>query len=157
MAKNYLTEEALIKLKEEHKYLAESGRKEAAEKIKLAIEDGGYEDNAVYDLELEKQRLLEKKISELENLIATAEIIKPKNSNVPQGHVDLGATVVVEADGEKDEFRIVGSYEANPIKNLISNESPVGRALLGSKIGDIIEVSTPVVKVKYKVLDVRYE
>lgn len=157
MAKNYLTEEALLKLREELKYLTESGRREAAEKIKQAIEDGGYEDNAVYDLELEKQRLLEKKISELENVVSTAEVIKTNASNTAYGHVDLGAVVVVEADGEQDEFRIVGSYEANPIKNLISNESPVGQALLGSKIGDVIEVTTPVVKVKYKVLDVRYE
>lgn len=157
MAKNYLTEDALLKLREELKYLTESGRRQAAEKIKQAIEDGGYEDNAVYDLELEKQRLLEKKISELEGVVSTAEVIKPNSAIVQKGHIDLGATVIVEADGEKDEFRIVGSYEANPIKNLISNESPVGQALLGSKVGDVIEVTTPVVKVKYKVLDVRYE
>lgn len=157
MNKNYLTEDALVKLKEEYKYLIETGRKESAEKIKQAIEDGGYEDNAVYDLELEKQALLEKKIVELDELIKNSEIIKDKPAKKNTGLIDVGATVVVESEGEKDEFRIVGSYEANPIKNLISNESPVGQALLGSKVGDLIEVTTPVVKVQYKVLEVKYE
>ena len=98
-----------------------------------------------------------KKILELEELLKNAELIKKPVKKEEHGKVDVGATVVVEADGEKDEFRIVGSYEANPVKNLISNESPVGQALLGAKIGDVIEVTTPVVKIKYKVLHVKYE
>ncbi len=157
MGKTYLTKQGLTKLKEEYDDLTTVRRMEAAKRIKQAIELGGYEDNLQYDTELEKQLQLEKRISELEELLRDSDIIDLKKIKDTYDFVSVGALVIVEVEGEKDQFRIVGSYEANPTKGLISNESPVGQALLGSKIGDVVEVTTPVVKLVYKILEIKYE
>ena len=156
MGNTYLTKQGLSKLQEEYSDLIANGRQKAAERIKAAIESGGYEDNIQYDLELEKQTLLERRISELESILSDYKIIDEKKAKIAADFISIGAMVKVECDGEVDKFKIVGSVEANPIKNLISNESPVGQALLGSKVGDVIEVTTPVVKLKYKILEVFY-
>ncbi|MBI4091254.1 GreA/GreB family elongation factor [candidate division WWE3 bacterium] len=155
MSKPYLTEQTLKKIKEEYNHLVTAGRQEAARRIRDAIESGGYEDNLRYDGELERQMLLEKKISELEALIKGCLVIEEREEQ--NSFISIGATVVVELEGEKDEFKIVGSYEADPVKNLISNESPVGQSLLGAKVGDLVEVNTPVIKLSYKILEIRYE
>ena len=156
MSQTYLTKSGLEQLQTEYGILVETGRREAAERIKYAIDQGGYEDNLLYDIELDKQLQLEKRICELEEVLRESKIIEVKKTDRPT-FVAIGSSVVVEVEGEKDTFRIVGSFEANPIKSLISNESPVGQAILGGKIGDVVEVTTPVVKLKYKILEIFYE
>lgn len=155
MSKSYLTKEGLKKLKQELDYLLSEGRKESAKGIKAAIDAGGYEDNMLYDIELDKQAQLERRIAEIEEVLRNSSVIS--ESSIDTKYVAVGSTVIVEVEGETDTFRIVGSFEANPIRNLISNESPVGQALLGAKAGDVIEVSTPVVKLKYKVLEIKHD
>ena len=155
MTQTYLTKQGLKELQTEYDLLITQGRVESAEKIKAAIDSGGYEDNVNYDLELEKQHLLEKRISELEDILRDSKIIETKKNGKDVNSVVIGSFVIVEVEGEKDQFRIVGSIEANPIKKLISNESPVGQALLGAKPGDTVEVNTPVVKLQYKVVDIK--
>jgi len=157
MSKTYLTKQGLDKLKEEHNKLLSLERVNTAKRIKEALESGGYEENPVYAMELEKQIQLERRISELEDFLREGTVIEVAEVKGRGDFVTIGALVVVEADGEKDQFRIVGSFEANPVKSLISNESPVGQALLGAKVGDVVEVTTPVVKLKYKLLEIRYD
>lgn len=157
MSKIYLTKQGLKNLKEEYETLTTSGRLIAAQRIKEAIDKGGFDDNAEYDLELEKQSQIEKRIVELEEILREGDVIDEKKGKGKTDFVSIGSVVVVEVEGEKDTFKIVGSVEANPLKSLISNESPAGQALLGAKIGDVVEVTTPVVKLKYKVLEIKYE
>ena len=157
MSKTYLTKQGLDKLKEEHNKLLSLERVNTAKRIKEALEAGGYLENPAYDMELDKQIQLERRISELEDFLREGTVIEVAEVKGRGDFVTIGALVVVEADGEKDQFRIVGSFEANPIKSLISNESPVGQALLGAKVGDVVEVTTPVVKLKYKLLEIRYD
>ena len=157
MTQTYLTKQGLKQLQTEYDLLITQGRKESAEKIKSAIDSGGYEDNVQYDLELERQLLLEKRIAELEGILRDGKVIETKKNGKEVNSVIIGSFVIVEVEGEKDQFRIVGSVEANPIKKLISNESPVGQALLGAKIGETVEVNTPVVKLKYKVVEIKNE
>lgn len=155
MSTTYLTRETLAKLREEHTRLVNDDLKQASMRINEAIEIGGTEDNALYDAEIEKQALIEKRIAEINDLLRDSqEIETPKQK---KDIISLGAKVVVEVDGDVDTFRIVGSYEADPLKSLISDESPVGKQLLGLKPGDIVEVSTPMLVLKYKILKVGYE
>ncbi|MEK7594997.1 MAG: transcription elongation factor GreA [Patescibacteria group bacterium] len=154
MSKSYLTKEGLKKLREEHDFLVNKARPQIAQDIKTAIDSGGYEDNTQYDIELEKRDQIEQKIAELEDLLRSSQVI---DENEDSKFVRVGSIVIVEVDGEVDSFKIVGSFEADPVKNLISNESPVGQAILGTKAGDVVEVSTPVVKLKYKILEIKHD
>ncbi|MBM3251085.1 MAG: transcription elongation factor GreA [Candidatus Nealsonbacteria bacterium] len=103
----------------------------------------------------EDLNLLESRISELENVLSNACLIKTSSREKP-GTINLGSTVEVEIDGVKDEFTIVGTLESNPGLGKISNESPVGCALLGHRVGDEVVVSSPV-KTNYKILNIRYQ
>ncbi len=157
MSQSFLTKQGYTKLSDELNQLVNFERKAQAERIQEAIAAGGFEDNLVYETEVEKQVQLEQRILEIEALLKHSSLIDQKTSSTNPGFVAIGASVVVEVEGEKDHFTIVGSYETNPLKGFISNESPVGQALIGAKIGDVVEVSTPVVKLKYKVLEISYE
>jgi transcription elongation factor GreA len=148
--KFYLTKEGLENLKKEFADL---------EKIKLAKAQGEVpkimesdEMNPDYLILREDIELLDARLAELQNILENAEIIKtPKEKNI----VDLGAKLAVDVDGKKDEFTIVGTYEANPAIGKISNESPVGRALLGHKLGEEVIISSPI-KTRYKIKKIKY-
>ena len=147
-----LTPEGLVKLKGEYDQLVNVARSQIIKRIGRAREFGDLSENSEYDAAKEEQSLLELRISELEEVLHKAQIIEtaPKTE-----FVVIGSTVVVEVDGEMDEFTIVGTVEADPAKKKISNESPVGSALLGAKIGEVIEVTTPIVRAKYKILEIK--
>jgi transcription elongation factor GreA len=98
--------------------------------------------------------LLEARLSELENVLKNAEIIKKPTGNNAEV-VSLGATIMVEVDGDKDEFTLVGSYEANPVLGKISHHSPVGKALMGHKAGDEVVISSPIKSI-YKIKKIKY-
>lgn len=151
--KNYITSEGYKKLKAELLELKDVDRGEIAAKIKEARDMGNVMENTTYDALIEDQNQLENKIQELENILAKSEIVDDASAKSDQ--VVIGSKVVVEFEGKKDEFTIVGSAEADPLKRYISNESPVGKAILGAKIGDIVGISTPVFKVEYKVLEIK--
>lgn len=153
LAKNtYLTVKGLADAKEELEYLKKTKRAQIAEKIHQAREYGDLAENSEYDAAMEEQALAEHRISELENILKSAKVITKESDNQ---FVVIGSTVKIEMDGEIDEFTIVGRVEADPSKKRISNESPLGMSLLGAKKGEEVEVTTPIIKYKCKVLEIK--
>ena len=153
--KNILTYEGLKKLEDELQNLKVVKRKEVAQKIKEAREQGDLSENAEYDAAKDEQRDIELRIEELEKLLKNAEVVVEEEIDVNK--INIGCKVKlldVEYD-EEMEFYIVGSTEANSLQNKISNESPVGHALLGKKVGDVVDVETQVGVIQYKVLEIR--
>jgi len=148
----YLTREKLEELKQELKNLKEIKRPAVIKKIKEARALGDLSENAEYQSAREEQSFIEGKIAELEYMIKNAKIIE-RVCKREEG-VGLGCKVLCAMDGEKQEFTIVGSAEVDVTKGKISNESPIGQALLGKKVGDIVEVEVPNGKIRYKILDI---
>jgi transcription elongation factor GreA len=149
----YLTKEGLEKFKKEFKQL----KKIKAMKIKGEVPDilHSEEANPEYLSFQEDIEFLEARISELENILKNFKLITPPEKE-EQDKICLGATVLVEVDGRIDEFTLVGKLEANPSIGKISNESPVGRVLMGKKVGEEVLISSPI-KVIYKIKKIRYE
>ena len=146
-----LTQQGLEHLRAEYDDLVNVKRPQIANRIQIAREFGDLAENSEYDAAKEEQSLIEARISQLEEVLPKAQIISPEISDF----VVIGSSVIVETDGQKEEFTIVGSMEADPVKKKISNESPVGAALLGAKIGEIVDVVTPIIRAKYKILDIK--
>ena len=150
-----LTSEGLKKLEDEFDDLIVVKRKEVAQKIKEAREQGDLSENAEYDAAKDEQRDIEARIEEIEKILKNAEIVD--EDEVDLGTINIGCQVKI-LDLEFDEeltYKIVGSTEANSLKGKISNESPVGKALIGKKVGDLVAVETQVGVVEYKVLDIQ--
>ena len=151
----YLTREGLEELKRRHEDLVVNRRKEVAERIKIAREFGDLSENAEYDAAKEEQSFVESEIKDLEEKIMHAVIID--DGELSKHEVSLGSTVKVldvEFD-EETEFRIVGTTEADAAENRISNESPLGKALLGGKKGDVVKVPTPNGgTIEYKIIEI---
>lgn len=153
MDKNYLSKEKLKELEEELEELRTNKRKEITEDLKYAKSLGDLSENAEYHEARDAQAILESRIKYLENLIKNAEIVSSKRGSV----VGVGSKVVLSKDSngqEKREFEIVGSEESDSLKGKISNESPLGSALVGRKKGESFEYDTPNGKVSYTVVDV---
>lgn len=148
----YLTAQGLSDAKTELEFLKRNKRAEIAQKIQTAREYGDLTENSEYDAALEEQSLLENRISELLSIVKEARVI---NDTQGSDFVVIGSTVKVDMDNEIDEFQIVGRAEANPAKKRISNESPLGIALLGAKQGEEVEVTTPIVRYRCKVLEIK--
>jgi len=147
-----ITKEGLEKLESELKHLTTIRRPEVAEKIKRAREMGGTENNAEYDDAKNEQAFVEGRILTLESTIWNASVIE---SPALPGVVELGNKVLIQnQDGKIEQYTIVGSAEANPVEGKISNESPVGRVLLGKKTGDTVEVTTPAGLLKLLIMEV---
>ena len=152
--KNFLTYAGLKKYEDELQELKLVKRKEVAQKIKEAREQGDLSENAEYDAAKDEQRDIEARIEELDKLLKNSEVIVEEEVDV--NVIGIGCLVKIldmEFDDEI-EYDIVGSTEANSLKGKISNESPVGQALIGKKVGDIVEVETQVGVIKYKVLSI---
>lgn len=152
--KNILTYEGLKKLEDELQDLKVVKRKEVADKIKEAREQGDLSENAEYDAAKDEQRDIEARIEEIEKILKNAEVVVEEE--VDTDKVSIGCKVVIyDCEFEEElEYKIVGSTEANSLKGKISNESPVGKALLGKKVGDIVKVETQVGELEYKVLSI---
>lgn len=144
----FLTKKKLEELKEELENLKTEGRKAIAEDLKTAKELGDLSENAEYIEARERQQRIEKKISEMEQMVRNAVVISTRKKH---DEVEVGSSVEAEHDGEKVTFVIVGSNEANPIKGFISNESPLGQALMGHKVGETVVFKTPKGKSEYKI------
>jgi transcription elongation factor GreA len=146
-----ITKEGKAKLESELEHLTAIKRPEVAEKIKRAREMGGTENNAEYDEAKNDQAFVEGKILSLENILWNATVVDSASSEM----VDLGTKVLIQnQDGKIELYSIVGSAEANPVDGKISDESPVGQALIGKKPGDEIEVQTPAGILKLLILEI---
>lgn len=151
MKKQYhLTSDGKIELETELSEL-KSRRSEIAEKIANARDYGDLSENAEYDAAREEQAQLESRVSELEEILQNADIIKPAKSN---GTIQVGSIVDLK-NSKKVTYQIVGPVEADPLEGKISNESPIGAALMGKKIGEKVTIETPKGSVTYTVEDVR--
>lgn len=149
-----LTQEGFEKLEAELEKLKTVKRKEVAERIKQAIAYGDISENSEYDEAKNEQAFIEGRIVTVENMLRNARIIKDEDRQ--EGKVSLGSKVKV-LDLEFDEeitYKIVGSAEADPLEDLISNESPLGSVLLDKAIGEEVDVTAPAGKFKYKILDI---
>lgn len=149
-----LTYEGLRKLEEELEYLRGTKRKEVAERIKQALSFGDISENSEYDEAKNEQAQIEGRIVQLESMLKHARVIDEDDVNTDV--VSLGSKVKIydmEFD-EEVEYHIVGSTEANPLKSKISNESPVGAALIGHRKDDIVEVQVPDGTMKFKILEI---
>ena len=150
--KHILTYAGLKQYEDELQNLKVVKRKEVAQKIKEAREQGDLSENAEYDAAKDEQRDIELRIEELEKLLKNAEVVVEEEIDVNK--INIGCKVKlldVEYD-EEMEFYIVGSTEANSLQNKISNEAPVGRALIGKSVGDVVDVETQAGIIQYKVL-----
>ena len=151
---SYLTTKGLANLKEELEQLRTTRRQSVAERIQKAKEIGGTVDNAEYDDAKNEQSFIEGRILTLDNLINNAVIISEQSG--PSDVVRIGSKVtVINQKGRKDHYTIIGSAEADPAKGKISNVSPIGKTLLGKRVGDVAEVSVPAGKVKLEVVEIR--
>ena len=150
-----LTREGYENLKEELANLKTVRRKEVAERLKQAIDFGDLSENSEYDDAKNEQAFIEGRIQTIEATLHNAQVIEDGTQS--SGVINIGSYVTVR-DVELDdveEYRIVGTSEADPMQNKISNESPVGRALIGAKEGDVVEVETQAGTIQYKVLEIQ--
>lgn len=149
-----MTEAGLKKYEEELEQLKSVTRKEISEKIKVALSFGDLSENSEYDEAKNEQAITEARIVELEQMLKNVKIIDESDLTTDIIHVGSKIVVLDIEAKEKVSYQIVGSKEANPLMDLISDESPVGKALLGHKIGDTVEIETPGGTVSYEVLDI---
>jgi transcription elongation factor GreA len=148
----YLTEEGLEKLKKELANLKDTGRTEIAERLQNAISQGDLSENADYTKAKEDQAFLEGRIQELEYLIKNSQIIQ---KNLNGNKVEVGSKVTIqEQDYPAETYDLVGAAEADPSNGRISNESPIGKAIIGAKVGDSIKANTPAGIIELKVLKI---
>ncbi len=155
MSKEYLmTQEGLQKLENELEYLKIVRRKEVAEKIKEALSFGDISENAEYDEAKNEQADLEKRIAKIENMVRNAVLIDESQVTTDEINVGCRVRLLEMEEDEEMEYMIVGAAEADPFDKKISNESPVGMALIGRKVGEVVDVNVPDGVVKYQVLSI---
>lgn len=147
----YLSQERYEELQKELETLKSDARKEVADDLKRAKEFGDLSENAEYAEARQKQAMIESRIFELEELLKKANIIKKSQGT---DEVQIGSTVTVKREGKNFTYDIVGSDESRPEENKISNESPLGRAFIGKKVGETVEVSAPAGMVTYKIMSI---
>ena len=149
-----LTSEGFEKLKREIEYLSSDKRREVADRIRVAREFGDIAENAEYDDAKNEQALLEHRIAQLEERLRNARVISKRE--ISSDVVSIGSKVRLRDMDAKEtiEYHIVGSAEANPSENKLSNESPVGKAIMGRKKGEVVEVTAPRGALKFKILEI---
>lgn len=153
--KNILTYEGLRKLEEEIHDLKVNKRKEVAQKIKEAREQGDLSENAEYDAAKDEQREIEARIEEIDKILRNAEVVLEDEVDVNVINIGCKVRLYDLEYNEELEYKIVGSTEANSIKGKISNESPLGMALIGRHPGDIVDVETQTGTIQYKILEIQ--
>ncbi len=149
-ATTYLTPEGKLKLEQELDYLKTTKRQELAERLNFAIKQGDLSENADYSAAKEDQAFLEGRIRTIENMLRHVTLIEEQTG----GEVRIGSRIRVQEIGvdEDEAFSMVGAAEANPLQGKISNESPLGKALLGKHVGDQVEVDAPGGKITFKIV-----
>ena len=154
-----LTPEGFKKLQAEIEELSTNGRREVAERIRIAREFGDIAENAEYDSAKNDQAYLEARIATLEERLANSRVVTKKEITAAQrsGEVSVGTKVKLKdmSSNKQVEYHIVGSAEANPAEMKLSNESPVGKAIMGHKKGEVVEVAAPRGTLKYKIMEIK--
>ncbi len=151
-----ITKEGRAKYEEELNYLKSVRRKEVSQKIKEAREQGDLSENAEYDAAKDEQGHIEDRINEIEEILANAEVVESSKTTGKNAKVDFGSKVTVEDIEFKEEmvYTIKGTQETDSLNGIISDQSPLGKALMGAGKGDIVEVEAPVGIIKYKVVKI---
>lgn len=152
MIKTQLTEEGFKKLKDELKLFKSSKRPIAVDRLQKARAMGDLSENSEYVAAKEELSFIEGRILEIEEILKNVEVVK---NNLNNDKVSLGKEVIVETNGAQLTFKLVGDFEADPTKYKISSTSPIGKALMDKKVGDLIEVSIPAGKSLYKIIDIK--
>ena len=153
--KNLLTYTGLKALEDEMEDLKLNRRKEVSQKIKEAREQGDLSENAEYDAAKDEQRDIEARIDEIEKILKNAEVVVEEEVDLDKISVGCRVKILDMEYDEELDYKIVGSTEANSLKGKISNESPVGKALLGAKVGEVVTVETQAGDLNYKVLEIQ--
>ena len=153
--KNILTYEGLKKYEEELQELRVVKRREVAEKIKEAREQGDLSENAEYDAAKDEQRDIEARIEELEKILKNVEVVDEDEVDLEKINIGCMVKILDIEYDEELEYKIVGSTEANSLKGKISNESPLGKVLIGAKVGDVLTVEAQAGAIQYKVLEIQ--
>ncbi len=154
MEKHYLTPEGKAQLEEKLNYYKTVKRPEVVKRIGVAREFGDLSENSEYDAAKDAQAQIEAEITEMENILLNAEVIDKKKINGDEVSIGCKVTLYDQDYEEEVEYRITGSSESDPRKGIISNVSPVGRAIIGHKKGDIISVQTPGGTTTYKIVKI---
>jgi len=154
MKKNYLSREGYEKLEKELKDLKTRGRREIAEEIAEARAKGDLSENAEYDAAKEAQGMLEKRISELENALANARILDEEDIKTDKAYLLSTVTIFNHKVEREVKYTLVSKDEANFNENKISIESPIGKAILGSEVGEVVEVDVPAGKLKLEIKNI---
>lgn len=147
-----LTQDGFAKIQQELKELIESGRENAVNRLQKARAMGDLRENSEYTAAKEDLAFIEGRIRELEMLLENAEVVVPSTKN---SGIQIGCSVIVEKEGKEEEYAIVGEFEANPLERKLSTTSPIGKALVGKKVGEIITVEVPAGKLIYKIVEIR--
>ena len=155
---DYLTKEGLEKLQQDLENMKTVRRKEVAERLKQAIGFGDLSENSEYDDAKNEQAFIEGEIQRMEEMLINVVVIED-GAKVDDGTITIGSKVVIRfvGDDEEEEYKIVGTVEADPMNNRISNESPVGKAIIGHKAGDIVDIEVPTGIVQYEIVKVDHE
>ena len=153
--KHILTYTGLKQYEDELQDLKVNKRQEIAQKIKEAREQGDLSENAEYDAAKDEQRDIEARIEQLEKLLKNAEVVVEEEIDLEKINIGCRVKLLDVEEDEEMEFKMVGSTEANSLQNKMSNESPVGHALLGKKVGDVVDVETQAGMIQYKVLEIQ--
>lgn len=155
MQKQYkLTKESMEKLEKELDYLKTVREREVAELIKEARSFGDLSENSEYDEAKNEQGKVFSKIAELENILSNAVLISDDNLSLGEAGIGLSILVMDLETKEEEEYHIVGARDSSPVEGKISDESPVGRALIGKKVGDIVTIEAPIGEIRYQILKI---
>jgi transcription elongation factor GreA len=149
----YLTAEGLEDLKKEHHTLSKVRRPEVVNRVSSARELGDLSENAEYQAARDELAFIDGRLEELEDLLKKVQVIKDHTGTV--SNVELGSTVTLDHKGKNEDYMVVGEWEADPIEKKISHASPLGKALLGKKIGDSVEVEAPAGKIIYTIVSLK--
>ena len=152
MKKVQLTKTGFEKLRQELKELKTKIKEDVLKRLNQARAMGDLSENSAYSAAKEELNLVEGRIAELEEILKNAEIVEGNNN---KNMVQLGSSVIVEVNGKKEKFEIVGDFEADPLNKKLSHTSPIGQALTGKKVGDWVEVEVPAGKIKYKIVEIK--
>jgi transcription elongation factor GreA len=156
MPTKFLTKEGFQKLQDELDHLRTVKRQEVADRLHEAMEGGELIENAEYEAAKNEQAFVEGRIQELEMLLATARVIEPEGKSHADGLVSVGSTVIIQEQGyDAETYTIVGAAEANPRQGKISNESPIGKAILNHEVGETVPVETPSGTYKVKIVKIK--
>ncbi|RJR29081.1 transcription elongation factor GreA [Candidatus Microgenomates bacterium] len=148
-----VTGDGFKSLKSELEELVNTKRPQLVKRLERARQEGDLTENSDYTNAKEELEFLDGRIDELTHVVNNAEVVE--DSSVSRDTVDVGTTVVLTSNGDRHEYKIVGEWEADPMKKLISHESPLGKQLVGKKVGEQVEVEAPAGKISYKVLEIK--